>query len=150
MANYQARLLNLDLLNFGSGAESADALQPRATPWVSGSIGPPCKGGGLLRPFRAEHVPGHIPGALPRAGMLRAVGASSWLSSRSEKTAKRQFGSLLAFMSRRGRNHRRGRRGRHRSSRCRVIGVIENTRASLTVEKFLVFGALQFLNHVRP
>ena len=57
MANYQARLLNLDLLNFGSGAESADALQPRATPWVSESIGAPCKGAGILLPRRAEEVP---------------------------------------------------------------------------------------------
>src|SRR5882762_2757956 len=30
---------------------------------------------------------GHVPGALPRAGMLRAVGASTWLSSQSEQTA---------------------------------------------------------------
>jgi len=31
----------------------------------------------VLRPCRAEHLPGRVPGALPRAGMLRAVGASS-------------------------------------------------------------------------
>src|SRR6266404_3038906 len=49
-----------------------------------------------VRPARAEdscavagrkrHF-GHVPGALPRAGMLRAVGASTWLSSQSEKPA---------------------------------------------------------------
>ena len=71
-----SRLVNSDLHNFDSGAESAAALQPRATPWVSESIGAPCKGGGILRPCRAQQVLGHVPGALPRAGMLRAVGAS--------------------------------------------------------------------------
>src|SRR6266403_3459459 len=35
---------------------------------------------------RKRHL-GHVPGALPRAGMLRAVGASTWLSSQSEKPA---------------------------------------------------------------
>src|SRR5882672_12601397 len=84
-------LVNSDSHNFDSGAESAAALQPRATPWVSESIGPPCKGGGFLRPCRAEHVLGHVPGALPRAGMLRAVGASSWLRSRAERTATKRF-----------------------------------------------------------
>jgi hypothetical protein len=34
---------------------------------------------------------GHVPGALPRAGMLRALGASTWLSSRPEKTAMKRF-----------------------------------------------------------
>ena len=34
---------------------------------------------------------GTLPGALPRAGMLRAVGASTWLSSQSEKTATDRF-----------------------------------------------------------
>jgi len=33
----------------------------------------------------------HVPGALPRAGMLRAFGASTWLSSQSEKTASDRF-----------------------------------------------------------
>src|SRR6267143_4313963 len=51
------RRVNSDLHNFDSGAESAAALQPRASPWVSESIGPPCKGGGFLRPCRAEEVP---------------------------------------------------------------------------------------------
>ena len=77
--------MNLDLINVESGAESADALQPRATPWVWESIGAPCKGAGILRPFRAERVLGYVPGALPRAGMLRAVGASPPESSRGEK-----------------------------------------------------------------
>src|ERR1700704_1208130 len=82
-----AGLVNSALHDFDSGAESAAALQPRATPWFSESIGAPCKGGGILRPCRAEHVLGHVPGALPRAGILRADGASKWLGSRVEKTA---------------------------------------------------------------
>src|SRR5467141_2662248 len=86
-----SKLENSDLRNFDSGAESAGALQPRATPWISEWIGVPCKGGGFLRPCRAEHVLGHVPGALPRAGMLRAVGASSWLRSRAERTATKRF-----------------------------------------------------------
>jgi len=86
-----ARLVNLDVHHFDSGAESAAARKPRATPWVSESISAPCKGGGFLRPCRAGDVLGHVPGALPRAGMLRAVGASSWLSSRAEKTATGPF-----------------------------------------------------------
>src|SRR3979409_394410 len=71
-----SRLVSSDLHNFDSGAESAAAVQPRAMPWVSESIGVPCKGGGILRPCRAENVLGHVPGALPRTGMLRADGAS--------------------------------------------------------------------------
>jgi hypothetical protein len=47
------RLVNSDLLNFDYGAKSAAALQPRATPWVSESIGPSWRGGGFLRAFRA-------------------------------------------------------------------------------------------------
>src|SRR5882762_10378196 len=50
------RLVNSDLHIFDSGAESAAALKPRATPWVSESIGAPCKGAGILRPCRAEEV----------------------------------------------------------------------------------------------
>src|SRR6266550_5893977 len=38
---------------------------------------------------------GHVPGALPRAGMLRALGASTWLSSQSEKPATDQFMSQV-------------------------------------------------------
>src|SRR6266404_3397333 len=86
-----AGLVNSALRDFDSGAESAAALQPRATPWVSESIGAPCKGAGILRPCRAEHGLGHVPGALPRASTLRAVGASSWLRSRAEKTATKRF-----------------------------------------------------------
>src|SRR5882757_5369474 len=71
-----SRLVRSALHNFDSGAESAGTLQPRATPWVSESIGAPCKGAGILRPCRAEHALGHVPGALPRVGMLRAIGAS--------------------------------------------------------------------------
>ncbi len=38
-----------------------------------------------LRPFRAVHSLGHHPGALPRAGTLRAVGASScWILKREK------------------------------------------------------------------
>jgi hypothetical protein len=53
-----------------------------------------------VRPARAQESSalagrprylGHVPGALPRAGMLRAVGASSWLSSRPEKPPATQF-----------------------------------------------------------
>src|SRR6266404_433389 len=88
---HPSKLVNSDLHNFDSGAESATALQPRATAWVSDLIGPPCKGEGILRPCRAEHVLGQVPGALPRAGMLRAVGASSCLRCRAEKTATKRF-----------------------------------------------------------
>jgi hypothetical protein len=84
-------LANSRLRSIGSGAESADELQPRATPWVSESIGAPCKGAGILRPCRAEHGLGHVPGALSRAGMLRAVGASSWRSSRAEQIPIKRF-----------------------------------------------------------
>jgi hypothetical protein len=69
-----SRLVSWELRNFDFGAEGAAVLQPRATPWVSESNGAPCKGGGSLRPCRAEHGLGHVPGALPRADMLRAVG----------------------------------------------------------------------------
>src|SRR6266478_1984059 len=53
-----------------------------------------------VRPARAQESSvlagrtryhGHVPGALPRAGMLRALGASTWLSSQSEKTATDRF-----------------------------------------------------------
>src|SRR6266404_4572353 len=53
-----------------------------------------------VRPARAQESSalagrmrylGQVPGALPRAGMLRALGASTWLSSQSEKTATDQF-----------------------------------------------------------
>src|SRR5713226_9056695 len=33
----------------------------------------------------------HVPGASPRAGMLRALGASTSLSSRTEKTATKRY-----------------------------------------------------------
>ncbi len=52
---------DLHILDFGS--ESAAAIQPRSTPWVSESTGAPCKGAGILRPFRAEDVLGHVLGA---------------------------------------------------------------------------------------
>src|SRR5467141_3460110 len=53
-----SRLANSDSHSFDSGAEGAAAWQPRATPWVSESIGAPCKGAGItLRPCRAEEVP---------------------------------------------------------------------------------------------
>src|SRR6267154_4234413 len=38
-----SRLVNLDLPNFDSAAESAAALKPRATPWFSESNGAPGK-----------------------------------------------------------------------------------------------------------
>src|SRR5438309_11672074 len=53
-----------------------------------------------VRPARAQESSalagrksylGHVPGALPRAGMLRALGASTWLSSQSEKPATDRF-----------------------------------------------------------
>jgi hypothetical protein len=69
-----------------SGAESA-AVNQRATPWVSEMIGwSALKGGGrrFLRPFRAEMNFRTRPGALPRAGMLRAVGAFMWRNSRKK------------------------------------------------------------------
>src|SRR4030081_967925 len=53
-----------------------------------------------VRPARAQESSalagrkrylGHVPGALPRAGMLRAVGASTCLSSQSEKPATDRF-----------------------------------------------------------
>src|SRR4030088_2776823 len=50
------RLVNSDLHIFDSGAESAAACKPRATPWLSESTGAPSKGAGLLRPCRAEEV----------------------------------------------------------------------------------------------
>ena len=56
MNGQPSKLVNSDLHNFHSGAESAAALDPRATPWVSESIGAPCKGGGILRPCRAEEA----------------------------------------------------------------------------------------------
>ena len=78
LINDQAsRLVNSDLHNFDSGAESAGAPKPMPTAWFSESIGAPCLGGAILRPCRAEPILVHIPGELPRAGMLRAVGASS-------------------------------------------------------------------------
>src|SRR5258708_37927209 len=52
-------------------------------------------------------------------------------------------------MGRCGRGNCRGRRRRRRSLRWLVVGVIEDARASLAVEEFLVLGALQFLDHVR-
>src|ERR1700692_4602079 len=51
----------IDLLNSDFGAESADVVQPRATPWVSESFGAPCKGEEILRPCRAKHKFGHVP-----------------------------------------------------------------------------------------
>src|SRR5712664_2683700 len=86
-----SKLVNSDLHNFDSGTESAAAVQPRATPWVSGSIGAPCQGGGILRPGRAGHGLGRVPGALPRAGILRAVGALSWLRSGTGGIATKRF-----------------------------------------------------------
>src|SRR3979490_1337037 len=57
-----SRLVNSDLHNFDSGAESAAALQPRATPWVSESIGAPCKGGTWTRTRPRGVAPGwHAP-----------------------------------------------------------------------------------------
>jgi hypothetical protein len=88
---HPSKLVNSDLYAFDSGAENAGALQLRATPWISGSIGALCKGGGILRPCRAEHVHGQVPGALPRAGMLRAVGALSWLRSGTGKIGTKRF-----------------------------------------------------------
>ncbi|SRR5712691_12944197 len=54
-----------------------------------------------VRPERAQGSPsalsgrkrylGHVPGASPRAGMLRALGASTSLSSRTEKTATKRY-----------------------------------------------------------
>src|SRR4030081_3418246 len=53
-----------------------------------------------VRPARAQESSalagrkrrlGHIPRALPRAGMLRAIGASTWLNTQSEKTATGRF-----------------------------------------------------------
>src|SRR5260370_9447458 len=54
-----------------------------------------------VRPERAQGSPsalsgrkrylGHVPGASPRAGMLRALGASTPLSSRTEKTATKRY-----------------------------------------------------------
>src|SRR5882762_9359285 len=52
-----SKLLNSSLCSFGFGAEGAAACWPRATPWVSESIGAPCKGAGILRPCRADEVP---------------------------------------------------------------------------------------------
>jgi hypothetical protein len=49
--------VNSDLHYFDSDAESAAALQPRTTPWVSESIGAPYKGAGIFRPGRAEEAP---------------------------------------------------------------------------------------------
>src|SRR5882724_7770679 len=49
-----------------------------------------------------------------------------------------------------GGNSRRGCRGRRGCLRCRVIRIVEDARAGLAVKKFLVFGALQLLDHVRP
>src|SRR5467141_762619 len=42
----------------------------------------------------------HVPGALPRAGMLRAHGASAWLRSQSEKTATDKFMRWASVLSR--------------------------------------------------
>src|SRR5580700_1027806 len=99
MANHKidgqpSKLVNSDLHNSDSGAESAAALQPRATPWVSELIGAPCKGAGILRPCRAEHALAHVPGALPRAGMLRAFGAISWLRSRADQLERSLSSSI--------------------------------------------------------
>ena len=54
-----------------------------------------------VRPERAQGSPSalsgrkrylrHVPGASPRAGMLRALGASTSLSSRTEKTATKRY-----------------------------------------------------------
>src|SRR5258708_11655929 len=78
-----SRLVNFDPHNPASGAESAAGFKPRATPWAWEFHRCALKGRrGPIRPFRAEHVLGHVPGALPRAGMLRAVGTSSWRNIR--------------------------------------------------------------------
>jgi len=67
-----ARVVNSDLHNFDSGAEGAAALRPRQRPGfrnrsvrLQGEGSPPC---------RADMELGHVPGALPRGDMLRAVG----------------------------------------------------------------------------
>jgi len=61
-----------DLHNFDSGAESAAALQPRATPWVSELIGASLQGRRIPPPLQGEHVSdtsGALPGlACPRVG----------------------------------------------------------------------------------
>jgi hypothetical protein len=62
-----SRLANSDLHNIDSGVESAAALKPRATPWFSESIGAPCMGAGILRPYRAGHGLGAVPWHAPRS-----------------------------------------------------------------------------------
>jgi len=62
MNGQPSKLVNSDLHNFDSGAESAGALQPRATPWVSESIGPPLQGGTCTRTRSRGAAPGwHAP-----------------------------------------------------------------------------------------
>jgi len=62
MNGQPSKLVNSDLHNFDSGAESAAALQPRATPWVSGSIGAPLQGGTCTRTRSRGVAPGcHAP-----------------------------------------------------------------------------------------
>src|SRR6266576_212106 len=67
-----------------------------------------------VRPVRAQESSalagrkrylGHVPGALPRAGMLRALGAATWLSSQSEKPATDRFmrSALVDFVRVEGR-----------------------------------------------
>src|SRR5712664_2160564 len=72
-----SRFVNLYLLNFDSGAESGVVFQPRATPWVSGSSdGCALQGRRNPPPSQGRRCAPTHPGALPRAGMLRAVAAS--------------------------------------------------------------------------
>ena len=85
-----SRLVSSEFHGVDPGAESASVFQPRATPWHSESMGAPCKAAGILRPGRAEPLRDHIPGALPRDGGLRAVGARSWLDLKPKKTAMRR------------------------------------------------------------
>ncbi len=72
-------LVNSDLQNFDSGAESAGALQPRATLWVSESISAPCKGGGKSSALAGRIVdsdtsPGRCPGLACSAPLARHCG----------------------------------------------------------------------------
>ncbi len=73
-----SKLVNSDLHNFDSGAESAAALQPRATPWVSESIGAPCKAeesSALAgRNMDSDTFPGRCPGLACSAPLARYRG----------------------------------------------------------------------------
>src|SRR6266853_4318082 len=90
MANYQHSYLPVYTTLFL-------ALKP--PPHVSPGQRPGFRNGSA-RPERAQESSalsgrgrylGQVPGALPRAGVLRAVGASMWLSSQPEKTPTDRF-----------------------------------------------------------